>query len=655
MLKKNKVPHFFHHRYFRYSLLFILLTTIVALYLPGNTGAFYYDDLRPLGALKEVTDVKSALIYIFSETSGPLGRSLSMVSFLFNVSDWPSTASTGNTTAFFTFNIILHVLNGLIVFGLSYFIASLYRGTNRNNYWLALGTCAFWLVLPMHVSTSLIVIQRMAGLSAFFVFSGLLLYVYGLHKQNQWNQASQQFKNSDGLTFQLLGLVLFTFFAMFSKENGVLLPVFVLVLETTLLVNVVGIQYRRKLRITACIAGLLLLLTYLTYKAISTGNVISGRDFTLVERLVTQPQVLLDYLKLSFIPNVTAFTPFHDNYKHVTHLFDSPKAMLAIILLGLSFISALFYRRKYPLFSFAVFWFLVAHLIESSVIALELYFEHRNYVALFGVCLAIVFALAKVPLRYKKMMLTSIVIYWLLLAFVLSMTTQLWGNPQQAAKIWQTAQPNSIRAADNLSAIYLKEKNIIEAQKLWANQVEISPDSVNSQVQALLFSCYAGFEQQTKYFYQKIYHHINTTTRANNASSILGQLYKLIDNKYCSAITLSDLKKLNTAFLLQLPESPFNKKTLFLQNLYVFAITEKNITEAIRLLYLAWYEQQQPIIANELVSTLLIEKEYQQAEEFINNHACQSMPFNPILAKNKLKHCNSLVGQVNKARGKVKN
>ena len=503
MFKKNKVPHFFHHRYFRYSLLFILLTTIVALYLPGNTGAFYYDDLRPLGALKEVTDVKSALIYIFSETSGPLGRSLSMVSFLFNVSDWPSTASTGNTTAFFTFNIILHVLNGLIVFGLSYFIASLYRGTNRNNYWLALGTCAFWLVLPMHVSTSLIVIQRMAGLSAFFVFSGLLLYVYGLHKQNQWNQASQQFKNSDGLTFQLLGLVLFTFFAMFSKENGVLLPVFVLVLETTLLVNVVGIQYRRKLRITACIAGLLLLLTYLTYKAISTGNVISGRDFTLVERLVTQPQVLLDYLKLSFIPNVTAFTPFHDNYKHVTHLFDSPKAMLAIILLGLSFISALFYRRKYPLFSFAVFWFLVAHLIESSVIALELYFEHRNYVALFGVCLAIVFALAKVPLRYKKMMLTSIVIYWLLLAFVLSMTTQLWGNPQQAAKIWQTAQPNSIRAADNLSAIYLKEKNIIEAQKLWANQVEISPDSVNSQVQALLFSCYAGFEQQTKYFYQK--------------------------------------------------------------------------------------------------------------------------------------------------------
>ena len=46
-------------------------------------------------------------------------------------------------------------------------------------------------------------------------------------------------------------------------------------------------------------------------------------------------------------------------------------------------------RHRLPMFSLGLFWFLGAHLLTSSVLPLELVFEHRNYFALLGVLLAI--------------------------------------------------------------------------------------------------------------------------------------------------------------------------------------------------------------------------------------------------------------------------
>jgi len=632
----------------RFFLLFILLVSIVAIYLPGSNGAFYYDDLRPLSALSKVTDFNSALIYIFSETSGPLGRSLSMLTFLFNVNDWPSAASPGNSTVFFTFNIILHAINGLIVFGLSYFIASLYRGkdgdNNQTNYWLALTTSAFWLVLPIHVSTSLIAIQRMAELSAFFVFSGLLLYIYGLHKQN----SNPLIKNNDGLGLQLTGLIIFTLLAMLSKENGVLLPIFVLVLETTLLIKVTGINYRRKLRIIACGAGLLLLLAYLSYIAIKTGNIISGRDFTAIERLLTQPQILLDYLTLSFIPNVNAFNPFHDNYKHVEHLFDSPKAVLAITLLIISFFSALLYRRKYPLFSFAVLWFLTAHLLESSVIGLELYFEHRNYVALLGPCLAIVFALLKVFKLYRKPVIFIATAYWLVLIFSLAMTTKLWSSPEQAAQTWFIQQPGSYRAAGNLAEIFYKQGNTLAAWQVFNMQVKNCPDCLISHAHAMFSSCLLADENATKKNFNTMLNQINLSRNFAGVTTALNQTFLIVQNKKCQYLNNAGLKILNNS-LLKLPSSQLVNKLSVLQNLYAIALTERNRVEAIRLLQLAWQEKNDMKIAEELVALLLAAKKYEAVQVFVNEQACQSLPFNPILAKAKLQQCKMLAKKVNSA------
>ncbi|WP_057182469.1 MULTISPECIES: hypothetical protein [Colwellia] len=621
------------------TLVALLLLTITLLYYPGINGAFYYDDVRPLSPLATITNLESALVYISSESSGPLGRPIAMLSFLVNSNDWPSATSTGNISAFFSFNVFLHLANGLLVFLLTYFIAKLYQGEKKANYWLAITVSAFWLVLPIQVSTSLIAIQRMAGLSAFFVFSGLLLYSYGLYKQSV--ESSNNIHNNHGLPLQFIGLIAFTLLAMFSKENGALLPIFVLVLEITLLANVPTIQYRRKLRISACTAGLMTLLLYLAYLTFNTRNELPHRDFTLIERLLTQPQILVEYLHLAFIPDITAFSPFHDNYQQVSNLLSSKKAILSILLLLGLLSSALYYRLKQPLFAFAVLWFFAAHLLESTVISLELYFEHRNYVALFGPCLALIFTFTKVKKRYQNLAVISFSLYWLLLCACLLLTTQLWGQPHLAAQIWQAKQVGSARATAYLSNIYLQAGKIESAQQLLAKHISECDSCTSSQAISLFFSCYSGEKQATEEAYHALLYLSQTTKNARGVAASLTQVHKLITNDSCQYLSLTELKTLNTAFL-QLPKSSFNKKLPFLQNLYAFALNEQNRNEAIRLLYLAWHEQADDIIANELVSMLIASQQTIAAQYFIKEQVCQRTSLNPIIAKVKKEHCEYL-------------
>ena len=50
---------------------------------------------------------------------------------------------------------------------------------------------------------------------------------------------------------------------------------------------------------------------------------------------------------------------------------------------------ALLLRKRYPLLVFALLFYLVAHSMESTILPLEMVFEHRNYLPSVGVCLLV--------------------------------------------------------------------------------------------------------------------------------------------------------------------------------------------------------------------------------------------------------------------------
>jgi Tfp pilus assembly protein PilF len=104
-----------------------------------------------------------------------------------------------------------------------------------------------------------------------------------------------------------------------------------------------------------------------------------ARPFSLAERLLTEPRVVLFYVSLLLYPVSERFSIAHafPVSTSVIHPFSTLPAILAIAG-SLAFL--IIRGRKNPLISFSFLFFFLNHLIESSVFALELVFEHRNYI-----------------------------------------------------------------------------------------------------------------------------------------------------------------------------------------------------------------------------------------------------------------------------------
>ncbi|MEA3428356.1 MAG: tetratricopeptide repeat protein, partial [Thermodesulfobacteriota bacterium] len=110
-------------------------------------------------------------------------------------------------------------------------------------------------------------------------------------------------------------------------------------------------------------------------------SILSGyqyRPFTLAERLLTEPRLILFYISLLLYPVSSRLTLLHD-VEVSTSLFTPWTTLPSILIILLMIVTALMISRKRPLISYCILFFFLNHLIEGSFIPLELIFEHRNY------------------------------------------------------------------------------------------------------------------------------------------------------------------------------------------------------------------------------------------------------------------------------------
>ena len=171
----------------------ISLSIVVPLFLclvcywPGLASDFLLDDfvnLQPLAIQAELTpdlplqedqgEYSRVVNFVFSGNAGPTGRPLGLLSLLINDNAWPSNPWSYKYT-----NLLIHCINGLLIFLISFNLTSAqYKDSNKSV--LIASVCAvLWLCHPIQVSTVLYVIQRMTLLSSFFCLLGILAYIYG--------------------------------------------------------------------------------------------------------------------------------------------------------------------------------------------------------------------------------------------------------------------------------------------------------------------------------------------------------------------------------------------------------------------------------------------------------------------------------------------
>jgi len=285
----------------------LLLACVIA-YLPGLKGPFIFDDfgsIAPLGSLGGVTDWTSFKAFVFGGFSGPTGRPLALLSFLIDANNWPADPWPFKRT-----NLLIHLANGVLLGVLIRKILHVLKIDKQNAQWVALVSAALWLLHPFLVSTTLYAVQRMAQLSTLFIFLGLIGHLYG---------RSLIARNTLGAyAVMSLSVAFFTLLAMLSKENGILLPLLIGVMEFTIIASqreqIAALN--RYWKWIFVIAPSIVIFLYLGERVFRQNffDVIAPRDFSIYERVLTQPRVLFDYLQHWFVPKLYTAGVFQDHF-----------------------------------------------------------------------------------------------------------------------------------------------------------------------------------------------------------------------------------------------------------------------------------------------------------------------------------------------------
>jgi tetratricopeptide (TPR) repeat protein len=237
-------------------------------------------------------------------------------------------------------------------------------------YPVALLSAFLWATSPLHVHAVTIIVQRMASLAGLGYVMSAYFYV----------RARTANKGRSGIAFYFLSTVS-ALAAFGTKENAAVLPITLLLYDLFFIQGISAESVIRSLKWAALPFTIVLVLGWL-YTDFSMERAVyeSGvRPFTPMERLLTQGRVLFLYVSLLLYPIPSRLTFLHDINISRT-LFDPWATLAAIVGIILCVLFATRKARKYPLLSFAILFFILNHLVEGTVIPLELIFEHRNYI-----------------------------------------------------------------------------------------------------------------------------------------------------------------------------------------------------------------------------------------------------------------------------------
>ena len=396
-------------------------------------------------------------------------RPVSSVSFALNY-----YFSGLNPSAFRLTNIGIHIFSGILIYALVILTLNLEQGwgenrskkaeTNRGrrdgHIWshsrnVAMATAIIWLVHPLQTQSVIYIVQRMNSLAVLFYLSSLNLYILG------------RLSSRAGPRFLWFGAALATGgLALGCKEIAFTLPVIILMYEWYFFQTANPRWWLRSIKfaVPALIAlGVLAWLRLNKDPMATITAVYQNRDFTMAERVLTQFRVIVHYVTLLLFPHPDRLNLDYD-FPVSTSLFSPVSTMLCLALLlgalGIGIVSA----REQPVLSFCILWFFVNLAIESSVIGLEMVFEHRMYMPSIGIILALVYSFHRfVPLKIQFQRPLVLLVVALALAGATLVRSRVWSDALVLWKDCARKSPAKSRVRNNLGMILGERGSLEEA------------------------------------------------------------------------------------------------------------------------------------------------------------------------------------------------
>ena len=460
---------------------------VILAYYPGLNGPFVFDDIPNIlhNPGIRITGVNLSSLYTaaVSSPSNAMPRPLAGLSFAINY------LVAGNFSSAWDFkltNLVIHLINAALVYWFVLLIARQARERNpalTDIRWIPALTTAIWALHPINLTSVLYVVQRMTSISTLFVLVGMILFVLGRRRLHGHNQHA--------LTLMAAGWFTGLVFGMGGKETAVLMLLYIPLVEYLFFTrDDLPETTRMHLRIFYALAFGLPLLLILGGVLLHPQFMYRGydmRDFSMTERLLTEPRIICFYLYLLFVPNIAQFSLYHDDITVSTSAFTPWTTLPAIFALLALAAAAFRWRKKYPMFSFAVLWFLVGQSLESSFLPLELAHEHRNYLPSVGPVVGVTYALAIAFANRKRLYPVLCGAIALVLAFVTCLRAQTWATEETLITTMGREHPLSARTQSILAEFYAYRKgNLIEAQQHYESAVALAPNEIGYTIRMLI-------------------------------------------------------------------------------------------------------------------------------------------------------------------------
>jgi protein O-mannosyl-transferase len=408
----------------------------------------------------------SSLSTVMSSRMG-MQRPLAYLSFALNY-----YTSGLEVEAYHWTNLLLHLGSMVGVFLVTNSILNRWHGAlplKRRTLYAFLLT-GLWVCNPLQTQAVTYVVQRMTVLAGFFYLFAFWFYLRG--------------RGADAFSHKIYwfgGALLCGLASFASKENSLILPFFILLYEW------IDYTHRQGWIKSLCLSGVgvcltLPLLTFLFWfyhipRILRESY--PGREFSMLERLLTEGRVVIFHLTQLILP-LPSRLALHHEYPLSKSLLSPITTLLALVFIISLFVLALWQIPRRPLLSFWILWYFVNLAIESTILPLEIIFEHRLYipsVGFFGVLLFPLLASEKLW-RVKnthRMVIAGVFLWVALSAYWTHERNGTWANDLTLWEDNRDKYPTSFRVQNNLATLYDKKGDSQKAEAAYLESIWLNP------------------------------------------------------------------------------------------------------------------------------------------------------------------------------------
>lgn len=330
-------------------------------------------------------------------------------------------------------NLAGHILTAWILYLLTIHLLTVLGGNKKDKLlrWsepVALLAAVLWAANPIQTQAVTYIVQRMAMMAALFYLMGMYFYV------------KARISKTSGRRWVFAVICCLCFLGgIGSKENAILMPMSLALMEWIFFQQgSLSFLFKPKALLIIAIVFIAGFLTIYFSIGIPFDYILNGykvRTFTPIERMLTQPRIVLGYLSQIFFPLPERLSLVHDVTLSKSLL--QPWTTLPAIAIIFGMIGgAMFYAKRYPLVSFAVLFYFLNHLVESSILPLELVFEHRNYLPSAFLMLPVAAGFFALLIKLKKFGILNAITIAVMAVIIIA----LGAFTHERNKVWATKE-----------------------------------------------------------------------------------------------------------------------------------------------------------------------------------------------------------------------